>query len=73
MKNSGILWILVALLFGGSLNAQGTGDAAVQTTQTAKSNHWQNWTFAGIALVIAAGAILVVSMDNGHSAPSSSS
>ena len=73
MKQVGILWILIALLFGGNLNAQGTGEAAVQTTQTAKSNNWQNWTFAAVALVIAAGAILVVSMDNGHSAPSSPS
>ncbi len=72
MKKFGILWILATLLYGGGLNAQATGHAAVQTIQTAKSNNWQNWIFAGSVLLTAAGAILVVSMDNGHSVASAS-
>lgn len=72
MKKLGILLTLAALLSGGSLNAQTTGDAAVQTAKTAKSNNWQNWTFAGSALLTAAGAIFVVSMHNGNSVASTS-
>lgn len=56
--------IIVALLFGSALQAQ-TGDGAVETAKIAKSSNWQNWTFAGTLLVIATGAILIISMHNG--------
>lgn len=59
---------LVALLAGSSLQAQTTGNTAVTTAKTAKENHWQNWTFAASAMATAAGAIFVVSMDNGNHA-----
>lgn len=72
MRKFGILLAFTALLSGGSLQAQATGDAAVQTVKTAKSNNWQNWTFAGSALLTAAGAIFVVSMHNGNEAQSTS-
>lgn len=67
MKKLGILLTFMALLSGGSLQAQATGGAAVATAKTAKANNWQNWTFAGSALLTAAGAIFVVSMHNGNS------
>jgi hypothetical protein len=58
------LLILATFLHSG-LSAQ-TGEAAVATAEVAKDNHWQNWTFAALALVVAASAIYVVSIDNGH-------
>jgi hypothetical protein len=72
MKNLGIMLTLAALLSGGTLQAQATGNAAVATAKTAKSNNWQNWAFAGSALLTAAGAVFVVSMHNGNSVSSTS-
>lgn len=72
MKNFKILLAMTALLSGGALQAQATGDTAVQTVKTAKANNWQNWTFAGSMLLTAAGAIFVVSMHNGNKTTSTS-
>ncbi len=69
MKNVTTLLILTVLFTGRTLQAQNTGDAAAVTVQEAKSNAWQNWTFAAIALVTAAAAVFIVSMDDGHRAP----
>ena len=60
--------LLAMLLTMMNLQAQTTGEAAVATTKTATSTNSQNWTFAAIALVTAAGAIFVISMDNGSPA-----
>lgn len=72
MKKLKVLLMFAALLSGGKLQAQNTGDAAVATAKTAKSNNWQNWTFAASALVTAAGAVFVVSMHNGNVVSSTS-
>lgn len=65
-----ILAALIALTM--NVQAQTTGEPAVQTVKTAKANNWQNWTFAGSMLLTAAGAIFVVSMHNGNKTSSTS-
>lgn len=72
MKKRTTLLTLVTLLINTSLNAQNTGNAAVEPVKTASENNWQNWAFAGSALIIAAGAIFVVSINNGEKVQSTS-
>lgn len=72
MKKLSIIFTLVALLSGTGLQAQTTGGTAVATAKTAKSNNWQNWTFAASAMATAAGAIFVVTMHNGNASSSTS-
>ena len=62
MKNYAFFCFLTALI---SANAQTTGEAAASSAQA--TSEWQNWTFAASALVTAAAAVLVVSIDQGHS------
>ncbi len=69
MRRSTIIIGLLALVHTTGLRAQVTGDAANATAQAAKESSWQNWTFAGIAAVVAAGAIYFISTNNGNSAP----
>ncbi len=59
-------FLITALLFGTHLQAQ-TGDAAVANTETATSG-WQSWTFVATAIVTAATAVFVVSLDSGQHA-----
>jgi hypothetical protein len=47
---------------------QETGSAAMASAEEAIDNNWQNWTVFAITLVLAAGAIYVVSIDSGHGA-----
>lgn len=61
---------LIALLLGRALEAQTSGDVAVQTAKEAQSNDWQNWVFAGSLLLTAASGILVVSLHTGSSSSS---
>lgn len=68
MKMLRTLLIMAVFLFRGALHAQ-TGDVAVETVETGKSNDWQNWTFLGVAIVTASIAVVVVSLNSGHSAP----
>jgi hypothetical protein len=72
MKKLSVFFTFMALVSAESLQAQATGETAVATAQATKDNNWQNWAFAGSALFTAAGAILIVSMDNGHTASSTS-
>ena len=72
MKKLTTIVIFVALLINTNLNAQNTGDAAVEPVKTATANNWQNWAFAGSALLTAAGAIFVVSINNGEKIQSTS-
>ncbi|MBX7067488.1 MAG: hypothetical protein K1X28_09685 [Parachlamydiales bacterium] len=72
MKKLKTILALMTLLCGGTLQAQATGDTAVQTVKTVKANNWQNWAFAGSMLLTAAGAIFVVSMHNGNESSSTS-
>lgn len=72
MKKLTSLLTFLVLLSNTSLYAQNPGGAAVETVRTAKANNWQNWAFAGSALLTAAGAILVVSMHNGEKVQSTS-
>jgi hypothetical protein len=67
MKKFGIILSLFAL---GHLQAQTTGVAASETATAAKESGWQNWTFAGVALIVAASAVYIVSLNSGHSADS---
>jgi len=62
------LIISALIILTATAQAQTTGEAAVATAKVAKENNWQNWVFAGCALLTAAGAIFVVSMHNGNSA-----
>jgi len=57
--------LALILLSIANLQAAETGDAAVATAETAKDNHWQNWTFVGTAAVTAAAAVFLVSLDHG--------
>jgi len=45
-----------------------TGDAAEAPVKAAKSNAWKGWVVAGVTLVVAAGAIVAVSVSEGSSA-----
>lgn len=72
MKNATTLLTLTALLLNTSLNAQATGNASVEPVKIAKANNWQNWAFASSALLTAAGAIFVVSINNGKKVQSTS-
>jgi hypothetical protein len=60
------IFMLVFRLIG----AQETGSTAVASTEIAQSNDWKNWTFVAIALVAAASAVYVISLDTGHSVES---
>jgi len=42
-----------------------TGDAAEAPVKAAKSNAWKGWVFAGVALVVAAGAVVAVAVSEG--------
>ncbi len=59
---------LLLILCAASLTAQTTGEEAVNSAEIAQSNNWQNWTFAAVAIVVAAGAVYFVSLDDGHAA-----
>ena len=72
MKKFTILSTFVMLLMNADLEAQATGEASVATVKTAKENHWQNWTFAGSAVLTAATAIFIVSMNDGKKVQSTS-
>lgn len=66
-------WIglVTALAFTTSPFAQETitGDAALEAAKPAKENNWQNWAFAGAAIIIAVVGITVVSLNEGHAKP----
>ena len=47
------------------MQAQETGAAAVDYAELTKS-HWQNWVFAGSALVTAAIGVVIVSTNTGN-------
>jgi hypothetical protein len=45
-----------------------TGSTAAVSSQTGRQTSWQNWVFAGAALVIAAVGIAIVSINKGEEA-----
>ena len=47
-----------------TLYAQETGAAAASSSETASSN-WQNWVFAGSALVTDAAGVVIIAMSSG--------
>lgn len=59
--------ILIALLWKAGLEGQTPGEGAATAAQTAEDSSWQNWVFAGCSIVIAAAAIIVVSLSTGQS------
>lgn len=69
MKKLISIFVLTALL-SGNLQAQQTGAGASTSSNAGLGNNWQNWAFAGSAMVTAACAIFVVSMHNGQSSTS---
>ncbi len=69
MKKITALFTAAALLSGSALHAQ-TGGGAASSSTTAKGNNWQNWAFAGSAIVTAAIGVFVVTMNNGQSSQS---
>ena len=65
----GILYLTSALLLiQPGLEAQQTGSAAASSSSSAKSSNWQNWVFAGSALIMAAIGITVVAINSGKDA-----
>lgn len=50
-----------------ALSAEGTGEASVASAKKAKDLTWQNWIFAGGAVVAAAIGITVVLINTGSS------
>lgn len=64
MKRFGIFLAFIALFSMGPLRAQ-TGSAAVETVKAATSSNWQNWIFVGSLLLTAAGAILIIMINDG--------
>lgn len=59
--------ILILLVSGPKLHAQ-EGEAALESTKIIKESQWQNWVFAATAIVTAATAVYLVSLDNGRKA-----
>ena len=60
-------WI-VLFLGASAMQAQETGAASVESAQVAQASQWQNWTFAGTAMVTAAAGVCILAADDGHSA-----
>lgn len=48
---------------------QATGTAAAKSSQRGRSTSWQNWVFAGAALVLAAAGIIAVTVNGGENSP----
>ncbi len=67
MKHLAKLVTIAALLSTATLSAQETGEAAVSASSAARNNTWQNWIFAGGAIVAAAVGITVVVLNTGSS------
>lgn len=63
MKKISFLTIFV-MFATPALFAQETGAAAVDSAEVASSN-WQNWVFAGSALVTAAIGVVIISTNTG--------
>lgn len=63
MKKISLLIIFI-LSTTATLSAQETGTAAASSAETASSN-WQNWVFAGSALVTAAAGVVIIAMSSG--------
>lgn len=70
MRKITALFTAAALLSGTALQAQATGGGAANSSSTAQGNNWQNWAFAGSAIVTAAIGVFVVTMNNGQSSQS---
>lgn len=66
MKKLSTLLVLT-LLSSAPLQAQ-TGEGAAAAAKANQQTTWQNWTFAGIALVIAGTSIYLLTVNDGHSA-----
>ncbi|MBM3184178.1 MAG: hypothetical protein FJZ64_02605 [Chlamydiae bacterium] len=45
--------------------AQETGEAAAIAAETTKESNWQNWVFAGSALVTATIGVVIISVSSG--------
>lgn len=65
MKKIIFLCVLCFLFSSSDLSAQETGAAAASSTEVSKSSHWQNWVFAGSALVTAAVGVVIISLNTG--------
>ena len=48
---------------------QATGTAAAKSSQKGRNTSWQNWVFAGTALVLAAAGIIAVTANGGENSP----
>lgn len=59
--------LLLLTLLTSALQAQ-TGDAAAKNATATQSGEWKNWTFVATAMVTAAAGIIVVAVNDGHSA-----
>ena len=57
--------ILFSLLTLASLSPQEPGHASVESTEVGSSSNWQNWIFAGSALVSATLGVVIVSLSTG--------
>ncbi len=48
------------------LTAQETGAAAASSAEATQSSNWQNWVFAGSALVTATAGVVIISLNTGN-------
>lgn len=64
------LGLFIILVLHTSAFAQ-TGDWAAQSTETGSENRWQNWVFASGAIIVAAGGLTAVAINNGESVTTS--
>ncbi|MBI5272863.1 MAG: hypothetical protein HY861_02645 [Chlamydiia bacterium] len=65
MQRIAFLFILSILASTPKLYAEETGAAAANSAQESTSDHWQNWVFAGSALITAAIGVVIVSLNSG--------
>ncbi len=65
MKKKFFLYTVCFLFSASGLFSQETGIGAENSTYAGKSSSWQNWVFAGSALVTATVGVVVISLNTG--------
>ena len=58
--------LMLILAMSAALNAQGTGDGAIEAAKNAKDSNWKNWTFASVLVVTASLGIYLVAINSGR-------
>lgn len=60
-----VLFIFSLIVTMSELYAQETGAAAASSAEATQNSNWQNWVFAGSALVTATVGVVIISLNSG--------